>query len=182
MAVADVTVATPMVLRKGRTPVRAAGAAGLVFLVLLVLQNVLRAALGPATDATPVRGLAFFGSHAWAVHLLVVTYALGFIPLFMFAAGIVELAQPNPGARLWARVGSTSVVVLAVLFALVNVVQVVLVAANSQLRGDAALVQALWVTHNAVFTLNLIAVGGALLGLGVAAAQTAVVPAWMRPA
>jgi hypothetical protein len=164
-----------------RRPERAAGAGGLVFLVLVAFQNVLRAATGPATNASSRQVLTFFAEHAWTVHVLAVTYVAGFVPLFAFAAGIAELAQPDARARLWARVGTASVGVIAVLFALVNAVQVVLVAANRTLGGDAALVQTLWSLHNAVFTLNFVAIASALLGLGVAAAITGLVPAWMRP-
>jgi hypothetical protein len=182
MAVADVAVELPASSRGAGAPARVAGAGGLVFLVLVAFQNVLRAVAGPATDATPQQVLAFFAHHAWTVHALAVTYVVGFVPLLAFAAGIADRSRNHPQATLWARVGTTSVGVVAVLFGLVNVVQVVLVAANSHLRDDPALVQALWSTHNAVFTFNLVAVAGALAGLGVAAATAGLVPAWMRPA
>ncbi len=182
MAVTDVTVGVPASSRGVGTPTRAAGAGGLVFLVLVAFQNVLRAVSGPATNAAPQQVLAFFANHAWTVHVLAVTYIVGFVPLFAFAAGITDLAGRDPHARLWARVGTASVGVIAVLFGLVNVVQVVLVAANRQLRAEPALVQALWSMHNAIFIVNFVAVAGALAGLGVAAALARVVPAWMRPA
>lgn len=180
MTTADVTVRAGASSR--REPARVAGAGGLVFLALVAFQNVLRAAEGPATNATPQQVLAFFADHAWTVHVLTVTYVLGFVPLFAFASGISERSHDDPRARLWARIGTSSVGVVAVLFGLINVLQVVLVAANSQLRAEPALVQALWSTHNAVFTFNLVAVAGALAGLGLAAASTGLVPAWMRPA
>lgn len=180
MTAADATLRVETSSR--REPARLAGAGGLVFLVLVAFQNVLRAAEGPATNATPEQVLAFFATHAWTVHVLTVTYVLGFVPLFAFASGISEKSHDDPRARLWARVGTSSVGVVAVLFGLINVLQVVLVAANSPLRAEPALVQALWSTHNAVFTFNLVAVAGALAGLGLAAATTGLVPAWMRPA
>lgn len=62
--------------------------------------------------------------------------------------------------EVWGRLGRSSVAVIAVLFGLVNVPQVVLVAARSELAGDPALVTTLWALHDAVFTLNLLAVGG----------------------
>lgn len=182
MAVADVTVGVPTTSRSTGPACRVAGAGGLVFLVLVAFQNVLRAAEGPATNASPHQVLAFFAGHAWTVHVLAVTYIVGFVPLFAFASGIAEHSRNHPRARVWARVGTASVGVIAVLFGLVNVVQVVLVAANRQLRGEPALVQVLWSTHNAVFTFNFVAVAGALAGLGVAAATAGLVPARMRPA
>jgi hypothetical protein len=126
--------------------------------------------------------LAFFADRAWTVHVLAITYVIGFIPLLAFASGVTELARGDARTRLWGRVGITSVGVIAVLFGMVNVLQVVLVAANRQLQSDPALVQALWSAHNAVFTLNFVAIAGALAGLGLAAAGTGLVPTWMRPA
>ncbi len=182
MVVEDVTVGVPVSSRRVATPSRAAGAGGLAFLVLVAFQNVLRAVAGPATNASPQRVLAFFADHAWTVHVLAATYVVGFIPLFAFAAGIASAARSDPHARMWARIGTASVGVIAVLFGLVNIVQVVLVAANTTLRGDPALVQVLWSMHNAVFTFNFVAIAGALAGLGTAASTTGLAPAWMRPA
>lgn len=180
MAAADLSARVGISSRGERA--RIAGAGGLVFLVLVAFQNVLRAVEGPATNATPQQVLAFFADNAWTVHVVAVTYVLGFVPLFAFASGISEHSHNDPQARVWARIGTASVGVIAVLFGLVNVMQVVLVAANTHLQDDPALVQALWSAHNAIFTFNLVAVAGALAGLGMAAATARLVPAWMRPA
>jgi hypothetical protein len=180
MAVGDVAADVRVGIGRAGAPQRAAGAGGLIFLTLVAFQNVIRAATGPATNASPSQVLAFFESHTWTVDALAVTYILGFVPLFAFSAGVAERAHADSGARLWARIGSASVGVIAVLFGLVNALQVVLVAANQQLHADPAVVQALWSAHNALFTLNFVAVAGALAGLGVAAAASGLTPAWMR--
>jgi hypothetical protein len=102
---------------------------------------------------------------------------IGFPALFLFACGLARrCSELAPASEIWGLVGRSSVVVIAVLFGLVNVLQVVLVAARTELAHDPALVSTLWATHNTVFTLNLLAVGGALLGLGRAAAMAGVVP------
>ncbi|HVU78283.1 MAG TPA: hypothetical protein VHC67_11910 [Gaiellaceae bacterium] len=156
---------------------RLAGLGGLVFLVLVVVQNVLKAATNPSDTATPAQVLHFAQHDAWTVHLLVVTYVIGFPALFLFASGLAQRAtELAPGSEIWARLGRSSVVVIAVLFGLVNILQVALVADRSRLAGDPAVVSALWTLHNAVFTMNLLAVGGALLGLGRAAALAGLVP------
>jgi hypothetical protein len=49
-------------------------------------------------------------------------------------------------------------------------------------RPDPALVRTLWALHSAVFTLNLVAIGAALLGLGRAATLAGLTPRWMGPA
>lgn len=161
---------------------RWAGLGGLVFLVLIVVQNLLSAIAEPADTASAGQILAFAHHDAWSVELLFVTYVVGFPALFAFAAGLSRLAaRRNPRAALPGRIGQYSVVAVAVLFGLINVLQVTLVAARPELAGDPALVRSLWTLHNAVFTLNLVAVGGALFGLGRAAAISGIVPTWMRP-
>jgi hypothetical protein len=160
-----------------------AGIGGAVFLVLLVVQNLLKAVTNPPDSATAGEVLRFAHQQAWSVHLLVVTYVIGFPALLLFAAGLSHrCTELSASSEIWGRVGRLAVAVIAVLFGLVNVVQVVLVAARDDLAGDPALVRTLWVLHNAVFTLNLLAVGTALLGLGRAAALAGLTPRWMGPA
>ena len=50
---------------------------------------------------------------------------------------------------------------------------------RDQLAADPGLQHLVWTLHNAVFTLNLVAVGGALLGLGRAAHLAGLTPRWM---
>jgi len=158
----------------------AAGLGGLVFLALLVVQNLLKAATDPANDATPAQIVRFAHDQAWTVHLLTVTYVIGFPCLFLFAAGLSRrCSELAPASELWSRVGRSSVGVVAVLFGFVNILQIVIVAARSDLAHDPALASTLWAAHNAVFTLNLVAVGGALLGLGRAAALAGLIPPWL---
>jgi hypothetical protein len=159
-----------------------AGIGGAVFFVLLVVQNLLKAATNPANSATAAQILRFAHHDAWSVHLLVVTYVIGFPALFLFVAGLTRRCSDLcPASEVWGGLGRSSVAVIAVLFGLINVLQVVLVAERAELAGNPALVSALWAMHNAVFTLNLLAVGGALLGLGRAATLAGLVPRWMWP-
>ncbi|MGH9086629.1 MAG: hypothetical protein ACRDYZ_00685 [Acidimicrobiales bacterium] len=152
----------------------------MVFLVLVILQNVLKVATNTSDTASAAQILRFAHDQAWSVHLLVVTYVIGFPALFLFAGGLTRRCEQLARASdAWGRLGRSSVVVIAVLFGLINVLQIVLVAARGDLAGDPALVRTLWTLHNAVFTLNLLAVGGALLGLGRAAALSGLVPRWL---
>jgi hypothetical protein len=160
-----------------------AGIGGLVFLVLVAAQNVLKAVLGPANVASPADLFELRHTNAWSVHVLVVTYALGFPALLAFAAGVnTWCARVQPRSAVWASMGQASTVVIMVLFGLVNVLQVTMIAARDLLDATPELGQLLWTLHNAVFTINLIAVGGALLGLGRAAALARLIPSWMGAA
>jgi hypothetical protein len=78
-------------------------------------------------------------------------------------------------------VGQACAVVIAVLFGLVNVMQVTMVAARGELATAPELGHVLWAMHNAVFTFNLVAVGVALFSFGRAATLSRLIPAWMGP-
>jgi hypothetical protein len=166
----------------GARTARWTGCAASLFLTTVVLQNLVEAAFGLPDDASGAQILAFTRQHAWTVHLLFVTYVLGFPALLTFASGIGRLAVPrHPAAALPARIGQFSAGIIAVLFGLINVVQVTLVAARADLAGSPTLAHTLWAAHNALFTLNLVAIGGALFGLGTAAVTSGLVPRWLRP-
>jgi hypothetical protein len=157
-----------------------AGLGGLIFLSLVVLQNVLTATSNPPNDASAQQILVFAHDGAWKIQLLFITYVIGFPALFTFVGGLSGLAvKRDPRAALPGRIGQYSIVVAAVLIGLINVAQVTLVAASGDLAADLALVRTLWAVHNAIFTLNFVAVAGALFGLGRAAAISGIVPVWM---
>lgn len=159
-----------------------AGACGLVFLALIAFQNVLRAVVGPATNASDADLAQLAHADSWSVHLMLVTYAIGFPALFVFAAGLSSwCSRTEPRSTMWAGLGQASTAVVAVLFGLVNVLQVTMVAARDQLDAAPDVRQLVWTMHNAVFTVNLIAIGLALLALGRAAVQSRLVPTWMGP-
>jgi hypothetical protein len=160
-----------------RTSEQLAGLGGLAFLVLIVVQNLLKLATNPSNSATAAQIVRFAHHDAWSVDLLVVTYVIGFPCLFLFAGGLSRrCSELAPESEIWSRLGRSSVGVVAVLFGFVNVLQIVIVAARDSLAGDPTLATTLWTLHNAVFTLNLLAVAGALLGLGRAAAIAGLVP------
>jgi len=172
----------PDLTATGRSARRAglAGAGALVFLVLIAGQNVLKAALGPTNTASTADLTEFMQDRAWSVQLLVITYALGFPALFAFSAGLrAWCAAAQPRSATWAGLGQLSTVAIAVLFGLVNVIQITMIAARDVLAGSPDLAQVLWTLHNAVFTINLVAVGSALIGFGRAAASARLIPSWL---
>jgi hypothetical protein len=153
-----------------------AGVGGFTFLILVIFQNILRAMTSPANDASPAQILQFAHDQAWTVDLLVVTYIIGFPALLLFSSGVARLiGQENPRAGVWAQMGQASVIVIAVFFAFVNLLDVLLVASRGDLAGDPTLTSVIWSLHNAVFTINLLAVAGALLGLGWGAALSGLI-------
>lgn len=156
------------------------GACGLIFLLSIAIQNVLRFGFNLANDASAADILKYFQNYAWLVDLLFVTFIFGFPALLYFAAKLTDhAAAVHPAAGTWGTFGRLSVVIVAVLFGLVNLVGVVIVATHDQLASSPALTTSLWSLHNALFTLNLAAVGFMLLGLSRAAALSRVIPGWL---
>ena len=165
------------IVERRRTPEQVAGIGGLVFLALLIVQNLLKATTNPPNSATAAQIVHFARHDAWTVDLLVVTYVIGFPCLFLFAAGVAKrCGELEPASEIWSRLGRSSVAVIAVLFGLVNILQVVIVASRNDLAADPGLASTLWTFHNALFTINLVAVAGALLGFGRAATIARLVP------
>jgi len=153
-----------------------AGIGGLTFLILIVFQNVLRFLTSPANDASPNQLLQFAHDQAWTVRLLVVTYIIGYPALLLFAAGLANrFERAEPRAAIWGELGRMSVIVIAVFFAFVNLLDVLLVAGRTQLANDPNLTSMIWMLHNAIFTINLLAVAGGLLGLGWGAAMSGLI-------
>jgi hypothetical protein len=166
-----------MVERKPMSAEAIAGIGGFIFLVTIIIQNVISLATLPANDASAAQILQFANDRAWVVDLFVVTFVCGYAALFLFAAGLVGRAErANRAARLWGRLGRSSVGVIAGFFGLVTITEVVLVAARGTLAHDANLTVVLWSLHNAIFTINLLAIGAALLGLSRAAALGGLIP------
>jgi len=174
-------VSTPArVERKPLTAETIAGVGGLIFLVTVIIQNFVSMATLPANNASAATILQFANDRAWVVDFFVVTFVCGYAGLFLFAAGLVgRVERQDDRARLWGRLGRSSVGVIATFFGLVTMLEVVLVAARGTLANDASLTVLIWTLHNAIFTINLLAIGGALLGLSRAAALGGLIPRWL---
>lgn len=177
MASAAHVSTTAMVERRPLAAETIAGIGGFIFLITIIIQNVISMATLPANDASAAQILQFANDRAWVIDLFVVTFVCGYAALLLFAAGLVGYAERvNRSARLWGRLGRSSVGVIATFFGLVTVTEVVLVAARGTLAHDANLTVVLWSLHNAIFTINLLAIGAALLGLSRAAALGGLIP------
>jgi hypothetical protein len=156
---------------------RLAGAGGLVFVVLLLVQNLVRAS-GPSFSATPATVTAYFADHRVAALAPLALFPLGLVAILCFAAGIRSRAR-GTNARWYADLGALAVVVLAGLFSLVNIVEIVIAAAGTNLTAAPQLIQALWTLHSAAFGLNLAAIAASLAGLSQAARGAGLIPRWL---
>ncbi len=172
---ADPVQAQPITVTT-RTPAvqRAAGLGGLVFVALLIVQNLVRAS-GPSFTATATDVTGYFADHRAAALIPLGLFPFGMVAVLFFAAGIWARAD-DADSRFWATVGGLAVAALAGLFSLVNIIEIVIAANGSELASSPHVVQALWTVHSAAFGLNLTAIAVALVGLSRAALATGLIP------
>jgi hypothetical protein len=163
--------------RGGLDASRLAGAGGLVFATTLVAQNLIRAK-GPALDTAPAKVSDYFLHHHVAALVPLGMFPVGMLGIFAFVAGVWTLAERSE-KPWWARVGVLGAAAIAGLFAVVNIIEIVLTAKASQLAPSTDLVQMLWALHAAAFGLDLAAIAIALLGLSRAATALRLVPNWI---
>lgn len=168
---------TPTLTRRTTAVIdRLAGAGGIVFVALLVVQNAIRAS-EPSLAAQPATVATYFAGHRTAVLVPLALFPLGMIALLSYAAGIRRHVRDEQ-SRWWANLGSSAVVVLAGLFAVVNMVEIV-IAADSRLGSAPEVLRALWTLHSAAFGLDLSAIAIALVGLSRSAYRTGLAPRWL---
>jgi hypothetical protein len=176
MAVATVTaentrMRAPAVVSAGRY----AGVGGLVFATALVVQNIIRAK-GPGLDASPGTVSSYFLHHRVAALIPLGMFPIEMLALFAFVAGVWTAASRSEN-RWWATMGVLGAAAIASLFALDNIIEIVLTAKAEILAQSPSVVEALWAVHAAAFGLNFTAIAVALIGLSRAATASGLMPA-----
>jgi hypothetical protein len=159
----------------GDIKARAAGVGALAFAAIVVLQNVVRGASAPANDATGKEVLAHYADHRAITVVLAVTFVLSAIGLAVFLGGAMRrlLAGDRPA---WAYTGAVGAIGIMTVFAvLVGTEEALSVVATGN-EPNVASIEALWALHNSVFTVLLLSVGVALLGLGRAGVAAGITP------
>jgi hypothetical protein len=166
----------PAVVRAGRY----AGIGGLVFVAALIVQNLLRAK-APGFDAAPGAVSAYFLHHRAAALIPLGMFPIEMLALFAFVAGVWTSASRSAN-RWWATMGTLGAATIAALFAIVNIVEIVLTAKAQTLAHTPSIVEVLWALHAAAFGLDLAAIAVALIGLSRAATASALLPPWLGAA
>jgi hypothetical protein len=177
-------MATPTTTIIPSTPARLApthligGAGGLLFVTMVVVQNLLRAAAPPA-NATAHQVAGYYADHQPTSAVVAVLFVLSGTGLLCFAAGIADrLLGAARGPAIIGLLGISGVFCLFSTMLATDLAEARLVAAG--VRGDA--LETAWVIHQAAFCVLLFAIAAALAGLSAAATATGLVgPAW-RPA
>jgi len=127
----------PAVVSAGRY----AGIGGLVFVAALVVQNILRAK-APGFDAAPGAVSSYFLHHRVAALIPLGMFPIEMLALFAFVAGVWTSASRNEN-RWWATIGVLGAAAIASLFALVNIIEIVLTAKAETLVHSPSVVEVL---------------------------------------
>src|SRR5690242_17184394 len=122
---------------------RVSGAGGLLFVLTLIVDNVIRAG-APAFGASGSEVAAYIQDHRFAWMLPIALFPFGMVGLFSFVTGVLSLAQEDERSRWWARAGAFAAATIAALFAVVTLVEAAMVASVHQLVSAPAVVTGLW--------------------------------------
>ncbi|MBO0924271.1 hypothetical protein J1G44_07210 [Cellulomonas sp. zg-ZUI199] len=151
---------------------RASGAAGLGFVLLLVVANLVLTSAGlplpTDTSTLPELGRA----HADGVDALRLASALmpaAWLLATVFAAGLAVESWHSPARRTWALVGLGGVLAQCATFAVAEAARLaVAAAALDGTGGEPGALAGLWGLHRAVFGFNQVFLATALLGFSLA--------------
>lgn len=154
---------------------------GFGFVLLAIAVNVIYGRSGlplPTVGGDLEETCEAFASAGPALRRSAVLAPASWLCLTIFAAGL--LAQlwetaPGPGARAWAVVGLSGVLLQNASFALVEALRFAV--AEGALRARSA-VGGLWTLSIAVFGFNQVFLATALLGFTISGVSSALVPVW----
>ena len=154
---------------------RLAAASGLTFVGLAVVQNIIRAATAAPNDARSQSIVAHFVDHRDAELVLAATVVGGAFALALFVGHVWTRLTRGP-ERSWAQTGIIGVMGIFAIFPMLVACEMALLVITGRASPGPDAVETLWALHNAVFTVNLAALGVATLGLSVAALRSGLLP------
>lgn len=159
---------------------RIAGIGGLVFVALVIAQNLIRAGSLPADDAAPGTIVRLYSSHSWTTPALFVMFVVSAFGLVAFSGVLLDRLRA-PGSRWLALGGGIGVVMIAALFPMTVALDTALAVYIRRGTPSGTVVEALWIIHNSVFGVLQLALGIALGGWSIAARRNGLVSAgWQR--
>jgi hypothetical protein len=162
---------------------RVLASGGAVFTVVVIIQNVLRGMAAPANDAAASEVLAHYRDDTAMALVLTAMFVVSGLCIAGFVAELLRRLVRR-GADPWTFVGAIGAVGVIAMFSVVVAAEAALVGAAGRADPSLATVDALWLTHNAVFAVLGLSLGTALLGLaraGVAAGLTPAFFRWLAP-
>ena len=146
------------------------GIGGLVFAAGVLVQNTIRSGF-PANDATAEEVMRYYADHRGATTALAVLFPVGLVALITFLGAVMSRVLRGAG-RTAGFVGAFGAAAIIATFTIVTAADVAIAGYVHRGAADPAVVEGLWVLHNAVFGFVFAAVGIALAGLSTGAAQS----------
>jgi len=158
---------------------RVAGVGAVGFAALVVVQNVVRGSAPlPGDEMSEV--VSYFGDHRATMVALLLTFVASLCCLVSFLGGVARrlLHSQRRGFATLGLVGAATVI--AMFSGVVASEQALSVVARTS-DPDRGAASALWALHNSIFTVNLLFIGLALVGLSRAGIAAGVTPRWFGP-
>jgi hypothetical protein len=156
------------------------GVGGLTFVVVVIAQNLLRAA-APSFGASPKDVVTYYADHGSAAYAQSATYVVSGIALACFAAGVLGLLLDARQARGPALLGGVGLLGIFALFPAMIASDLALSHAVRDGLTTSGTVLALWSLHNGAFCVLLLAIAVALAGLSAAATAVGAIESFWRP-
>jgi hypothetical protein len=159
----------------GDVSAKLAGAGGIAFAVIVLLQNIIRGGSAPANGATSDEVLAHYADHRAITYVLVATFVLSGAGLAVFLGGTMR--RLLAGARRgWALTGFAGAMCILALFSVVVGTEQALSTVATRNQPNIGAIEALWALHNGVFTALNLFIAVALLGLSRAGIAAGITP------
>lgn len=156
------------------------GVGGLVFVVTVVVQNVLRAVDLPANNASATSVSAYYAAHHVTSIFLAALYPLGAVGLAAFVGALLSKLL-SPAVRAPALAGALGAAGIIATYTMTLASDTALAQYVHRGHPAADVVSAMWITHNAIFGVLLVSIGVALAGLSAACAGAGLLPtSWKR--
>lgn len=144
------------------------GAGGLVFIATVIVQNVLRAS-APGDGASAAHVIHYYATSRASTMVLAALFPIGAAGLAAFL-GTLGSRLSVPAGRAPAMAGMLGAAGIFAAYSMLVATDIGLAGYVHRGASDPGVVSALWVTHNAVFGVLLVAIAVALAGLSAAAA------------
>jgi len=150
---------TPSALRPGML----GGIGGLVFAASVLAQNALRSKF-PTNDAGAAEVVKYYADHRAVTLALAVLMPIGLVGLTTLLGGVIARVARGAG-RAAAVTGAFGAAAIIATFTVLTAFDVAIAGYIHRGAADVAVVDGMWVVHNAVFGFLLAAIGIALAGL-----------------
>jgi hypothetical protein len=146
------------------------GIGGLLFIATVAVQNGIRLS-APGDDAPAARVIHFYATTRTSTLVLAALFPIGAAGLAAFLGALGSRLSSSSG-RAPAIAGLLGAAGIFASYSMLVATDVALSAYVHRGAPDPGVVSALWVTHNTVFGVLLVAIAVALCGLSVSAAAT----------